>query len=298
MGIMGKGTATITVLQADPKALKNITLDSLKRNVIRPLKGPDEKAVGFVPIADPFDTNWGGSPQIGEFTAFCLRIDAKKVPSQIIKQRLAEALKQESGMEKVSPKRKKELKEEIKARLLLKAEAVATAHEIVVSQAGIVYLGSNSNSVIAAVQDAFAACFRCSLTEILPAEDQGKASEFLTKIVREGHRMGDVAFSAAGTITVANEDTKLTGTSKNDNDIQEIQAAIANGMLVTQASIKIDAADSEVCTLTLASSFRISKMKLPAAETQDDNDPDGAFLERMFLIEKFTGILLKAFSAF
>jgi DNA recombination-dependent growth factor C len=302
MGIMGRGTATITMLQADQKALKSITLDNLKRHAIGPIEiGGAEKATGFAPIADPFGMNWGGSPRIGEFTAFCFRMDSKKVPASVLTLHLQEALKKErkeSASEMVSRKRKKELKELIKARLLSEAETAPAVYEIVVNQAGVVYLGANSNSVIAAVQDVFAACFRCNLTEMLTVEEQGKASDFLTQIVKEGFRAGDVALSAAGAITVANEDTKLTGTSKSDNDIQEIQAAIVNGMKVTQTGIQINAGDPEACTLTLASTFRISKMKLPAAEKQDDDNPDAAFLERMFLIEKFTGVLLDAFRAF
>ena len=314
-----QGTFALTMFQADPTVLKNITFDDLKRCSIRPLQGPDEKAVGFAPLTDPyadFDTGWKSHPDIGEYTAFCLRIDTKRIPGAVMKKQFRDALEKEKaiireqGKQFVSRERKKELKEQIKIRLLAKTEPVPAAYEVVMSRSGTVFLGSNSNTVIDIFQKCFADYFKCDLRELQSqiSEEhslldlQDSIMQFLTSLVREGIETKDAGIYATGSITVANDNTVLTGVSKSDGDIQELLTAISDGMRVAQTGIRIDTRDTAICTLTITPALRFAGVKLPPTEKpQDDGDTDhgfdAIFLERMFLLEKYTGIILEAFRA-
>ena len=50
------------------------------------------------------------------------------------------------------------------------------------------------------------------------------------------------------------------------------------------------------CSCTIDASFRLSAIKLPKTE-EDKQHFEASFLERMYLIEKYTGILQNTFEA-
>ena len=163
----------------------------------------------------------------------------------------------------------------------------------------------------------FVRCFECELEELqeqickeYPNLDlQDSIIQFLTSLVRNEVRTEGAELFSTGPITVANGDTVLTGTSKSDGEIQELAAAMENGMRVTQTGICIvvNIPDPATCTLTMPMNhfLRLSGMKLPKTETPATENSDGGasdgfetvFLERMLLLEKYTGIVLEAFKA-
>jgi DNA recombination-dependent growth factor C len=298
-----KGTTALTMFRVkDVESLKNVTRENLKKLAVPPLGAGDEKAAGLVPLAAPFDASWAGSPEYGEYLAFALRADTKKIPAAVLRRHFEEASAKET--EKPSRGRKKELKEQIKLRLLTKAEAVPAVHEIVVNRSsGAAYVASTSNPVLQAVGE-YMQALKCEMEEFgqsLEFDDHEAVGAFFSKIVMDGVRFDGAEISACGKITIADDDARIDGQSKTDSEIAEIREAIRAGKRVVGTGVKIETSGAETCTCSLGATFRISGMKLPATEKSRGEDPEAEFeaalLERMFLIEKITGILQGAFAA-
>jgi DNA recombination-dependent growth factor C len=302
-----KGSTAITMMYVENPAKLKISAQTLKAHSLPAFQG-EEKVMGLVPIDDPFDTTWGSHCAFGEFAAFALRIDKKTVPGTVLKKHYEKALEDElakargEGEAKVSRKRKKELKDHVKSRLLSKAEPVPGIHEIAINTAtGAVYVASNSNPVIQHAREHIA-FIGAESAERFEQKEGEKASEdvagFLTEIVMHGIKGKDADIYACGKITVGDADTLISGQSKNDSEIKEIHAAIKAGKWVTDTGVKIDTKDSLEFKCSINGLFRLSGLKLPATEKDKGEGEQGfeaLFLERMFLIEKCAGILLDAF---
>ncbi|MEF2146396.1 MAG: hypothetical protein V3573_13205 [Desulfovibrionaceae bacterium] len=84
-------------------------------------------------------------------------------------------------------------------------------------------------------------------------------------------------------------------------DLTEALSGLRIGKKVNKAQVRIEQ-DGETWQLTLkAEDFCFSGLKTPKIETsgsKDDEDPDGAFLEKMYLLEHCLDMLDAAFARF
>lgn len=83
------------------------------------------------------------------------------------------------------------------------------------------------------------------------------------------------------------------------SELREARLGLTTGKKVTRALIRLEQ-DPEVWQLTLkAEDFSLGSLKTPKVDTADkDDDPDAAFFEKIFLIEKglnFIDVIYKEF---
>ena len=265
-------------------------------------------AVGWTGFEDMLDPDFSAShPQIGEYLAFSLRADRRAVPPAVLKKHYAQALRKEeeanreSGKKFISRERKKELLEQVKTRLTAKAEPVPASCGVVVNtRTGLVFLGSASPKVAEAFQAMFAKTFTLDLLPLdacLLAGEPEAGRVFLTRVfshgltvpardIDENTLVTDVTLSFAGRVVVVDEEAELSGTAKNGGDIAEIEAGVEAGKEVIKLGLRLDW-EPDSFTMTLDQYLRLTGLRLPAGAGEGfKDDPDGAFLERMYLIEK------------
>ncbi len=88
--------------------------------------------------------------------------------------------------------------------------------------------------------------------------------------------------------------------SGQGSEMSEAMAGLRTGKKVSKAYLKI-AADQEEWTLTLsAKDFAVSSLKTPKVEGQTDEgeDPDALFLEKVYLVEKALGYIDELYQRF
>jgi len=93
---------------------------------------------------------------------------------------------------------------------------------------------------------------------------------------------------------------ETTSVSGLMSELKEAKLGLAMGKKVNKAQIHVDV-DSEEWRFTLrAEDFAINGFKTPKVEVhkEEDEDPDGAFLEKMYLIERGLGFLGQLFEEF
>lgn len=84
------------------------------------------------------------------------------------------------------------------------------------------------------------------------------------------------------------------------SELREAKLGLAMGKKVTKATIRIEL-DPDTWQLTLsAQDFALSGVKTPKIETKQEegDDPDAAFLEKMYLIDKVMGLLDATYAEF
>ena len=114
------------ILDPVPSALWPTIPDKLRQFSFRDIDDTsDERAWGWVCFDDMLDSQWRTAPpEKGEFLAFSLRLDTRRIPAAVIKKYTALSLRDEEernkqqGKKFISRERKKELKEQVKLRRL------------------------------------------------------------------------------------------------------------------------------------------------------------------------------------
>lgn len=131
----------------------------------------EERGWGWANIDDMLDTEWKASPpEKGEFFAFTLRVDRRRIPSAIMKKEVTIALREEEerakeqGRKFVSRDRKNELRAQVKLRLLTRTMPVPASFEVVWNtNTGIVYFTSTSARVVQLFMNQFTLSFGLQL---------------------------------------------------------------------------------------------------------------------------------------
>lgn len=296
------GFAALTVYKMEkPDA---VTAEKLGQFAFRPVAG-EEKALGWTSIDDLTDTEWQRSvPEKGGFMAFALRVDTRKVPAPVLKLHLEGAFRQEEaknaadGKAFISRARKKELKELCAAKLMSKAEPVPASADVAVdTSSGLVYVGSTSTSMLEAFEEYFERSFKAKAERLFwadPSEgcrvlrliyDSPQSVEFdgLAFTVRMSDSEAVSLAAAGGEASAVNSKAAL----------QSVEAGLAEGLEIVKLHIQMEneGVPEDACTFTLNSEFAFSGLKVPVPARSDDDDPDAAFLEKMFLISRVVGVM-------
>ena len=138
---------------------------------------PEMEAKGWTCFDDYLDTQWvTASPHKGEYLAFTLRIDTRRIPAGVIRTHVTLALKKEKlanlaqGKTYISKERKKEIKEQVTLRLRQRFLPVPAEINVVWSiRKNEVWLASVQNKVIELFMQLFLDTFQLHLQQLTPS---------------------------------------------------------------------------------------------------------------------------------
>ena len=138
---------------------------------------PEMEAKGWTCFDDYLDTQWvTASPHKGEYLAFTLRIDTRRIPTGVIRKHVTLALKKEKlanlaqGKTYISKERKKEIKEQVILRLRQRFLPVPAEINVVWSiRKNEVWLASVQNKVIELFMQLFLDTFQLHLQQLTPS---------------------------------------------------------------------------------------------------------------------------------
>jgi DNA recombination-dependent growth factor C len=139
MGLIS-GSGSFTRYLADGTLSENF-LESLSEKIARySFRGLDEKSinersVGWVNIMDMFDNRFAGLEFLKEpYIAISLRVDERKIPSTALKQYCLEAeekIKEAENLEYLPKRRRSDIREGVRLRLLKRAIPVSRTYDMI-----------------------------------------------------------------------------------------------------------------------------------------------------------------------
>ena len=149
----------------------------------------EERSFGWVNIDDMLDTKWELSPPYkGEFAAFALRLDTRRIQSAVFKKyfRLAwnDLLqkKQEQGKKNINKQEKNDLKETVRSRLMGYTLPVPAVFDVVWNRdTNCIYFGSTRQKVKDLFEELFYNSFGLVLQSLSPYHLAGD-------LLEEGYR--------------------------------------------------------------------------------------------------------------
>lgn len=160
--------------------------DILRRHAFRDIDDlPEERAWGWVAFEDMLDTEWRGAPprKGGEYAAFALRLDTRRVPAAVLKKHYSLALRAEEeairaqGRNYVARERRKELRERTLLMLQKRFLPVPALFQVLWNlPAGRLLIATLSPKVLDLFEDHFTRSFDLRLERLSPL---GLAGELL-----------------------------------------------------------------------------------------------------------------------
>jgi len=307
MSLMSKSTA-LTVY----KATYTPDAEALLKAAFNPIDTTsDALSFGFVNIDDYMDNSWKKSPpEKGRFMAFSLRIDTRRIPGAVLKKKYKLALEAEladsqsrSSKKFISKDRKQEIKDQVTLRLLAKMEPAPAVFDVVVDPTeNTVLLCSASKSVKNLFQAIWGAMFDDQLIEQTPdvlangRDLLDDASGFLTDVFTKTMELTCGRLFVPNKAVVVSDTDKAAMTLEAPESIEltTLSAPLTDGKVV-KATIVMEAESGAEFTLTTrAGDLGITGLKTPIVKP-DSDDPDGAFLEKVFLVSQVVDILHTAY---
>ncbi|ABM27803.1 recombination-associated protein RdgC [Nitratidesulfovibrio vulgaris] len=165
------------ILDPVPSALWPTIPDKLRQFSFRDIDDTsDERAWGWVCFDDMLDSQWRTAPpEKGEFLAFSLRLDTRRIPAAVIKKYTALSLRDEEernkqqGKKFISRERKKELKEQVKLRLLSRFLPIPAEFNVVwATTSNMVYFASTQSKMCDLFMEYFTLTFDLHLEAMTP----------------------------------------------------------------------------------------------------------------------------------
>lgn len=302
-------TTDLTVYAIDDPAA--VTADKLRRHAFRPIDDlkTEALAVGWTSIDGMLDTAWEKAPpEKGEWLCFALRVDKRTIPGAVLRKRYAEALKAEEDAlpedaerRYVSRKRRVELKEEVRLRLLPTIEPVPSVVDMAMNMhTGLLLVATGAKGVLGHMEELMASTFGVTPRRLEAGVDVGATFrqfyEGSRTLEREGHRY-TLAYADQMTLAGLQDDNQVQVVIKNDS--ASAFAGLDAGLSVEKIrlSMERDAEPGFAWTFALNASLAFSGVKTPATESKpdDQNDADAACLEKLYLLEQLVGVVGQLF---
>ncbi len=137
---------------------------------------PEERAWGWTCFEDMLDTSWHSAPpHKGEYLAFALRLDTRRIPAAVLKKHLQLALRKEElhnkeqGKKFISRDRRTELRDQVRLRLLGRFLPIPAIFDVVWNTStNIVYLASTQTKVAELFMNHFTLSFDLHLEPLTP----------------------------------------------------------------------------------------------------------------------------------
>jgi DNA recombination-dependent growth factor C len=258
-------------------------LELVKSKLAKPLDAiTDEVNIGWASGKSELilDVNEDNSV-VGEYLYLSCRIAVKKIPSGIANALLRKKITEymtENGVDYVSGKVKKELKEEVTEFLLPRVMPTVKSVWVVVCPDGLVLVGSTRPNDIDSVWSLFMDTFDRNLDRVSDFTiDKKEFSElyFLTDLFRQSDMMiADFSVSAPFTFVSTTEDDVSTGaTVKGEicNRSTEVASALQNKKLLKKVKLSVcgDVENASVWTFTLDGNGGLSSLQCPESESMD-----------------------------
>lgn len=167
------------ITDAPPASLWPEIADRLRKNSCTDIDDlPEERSFGWTAYEDMLDTVFVTNPvEKGQFLAFCLRLDTRRVPPAVLKKHTALALKKEEaalremGKKFVSRERRKEIKEQVQLKLRMRFLPIPAFFEVVWNTAtGVVYFASTQQKMLDIFEELFIRTFELHLVPMSPYE--------------------------------------------------------------------------------------------------------------------------------
>ena len=276
-------------------ALANV-FDSLKLFSFKPIDDiPEETSCGWTTWEDLTDTDWSTAPpEKGEYMAFAMRIDTRKVPPAILDKELSLAFKEEEkrmlevGKKFISRERKAELKDKTKLRLMMKT--MPTPKQIGViwnTTEDTVMILSVNDKEVARFEDLFAHSFFAKLEPYQMDVINAPPSEFLPWIwfnseVRGGKISHELRAEAREKMVLSTATSSVSAVCA----VEEAKLALKLGKTMTSLSVMFDNLTDWGTTVFGGNVSQLGSLKLPPYDRTQDDEPDSEFLDRVFCMEK------------
>ncbi len=179
MGFAGASCAftRYRVMEQVPAELWPQITDRLRRFVFQDIDAiPEERSFGWTSFEDMLDIEWTSAPpEKGAYLVFSLRLETRRIPPAVIKKHLALALReeqrrmQEQGKQFISRERKKELKEQVRLRMMKHFLPVPAVFEVIwATDTGIVLFASTQRKMLDMFEDLFTRTFELALEQLTP----------------------------------------------------------------------------------------------------------------------------------
>lgn len=260
----------------------NTALEAVRSKLAKPLDAiTDEVNIGWASGKSELilDVNEENSV-IGDYLYLSCRIAVKKIPSGIanalLRKKMAEYMA-ENGVEYISGKVKKELKEEVAGYLLPRTMPTVKSVWVVICPDGLVLVGSNKTNDIDSVWSLFLDTFDRTLDRVAEFSVGKEFFElmFLTDLLRQSevNTYNDFSVSAPFTFVSTTEDDVSTGaTIKGEicNRSSEVASALHNRKLLKKVKLCVSSDDS-TWHFTLDGNGGLSGLECPESESMDFN---------------------------
>ena len=137
---------------------------------------PEERSFGWVNFDDMLDTQWRESPpEKGHYFCFSLRLDTRRVPAGVMKKHVMVAIKEEEkrnheqGRKFISRERKKELREQVRLRMMSRFLPIPAEFNVVWNlEKHLLYLGCTQGKVVDLFSEYFTKSFNLHLDPLTP----------------------------------------------------------------------------------------------------------------------------------
>lgn len=165
------------IIEPVPQELWGRIADKLREFAFRDIdETADERSLGWVSFEDMLDTEWREAPpQKGEYIAFSLRLDTRRVPPAVLKKHTAVAMKaeetrnREQGKKYISRERKKEIREQVELKLRTRTMPIPAEFNVVWNTGdNAVFFASTQSKMIEAFQEHFSRTFNLDLEALTP----------------------------------------------------------------------------------------------------------------------------------
>lgn len=158
-----------------PDDFHEAALERISRYAFRRLMedSDQERAVGWVNVLDDLQIGFSSDEFIKEpYLALSFRVDSRSVPARSLRQYCREAeeeVKARDGLEYLNKKRREEVRDAVRSRLLRRAIPRSVTYDMAWDlQSGIVLFGSTSNRICDEFSEVFYNTFDLRLTSLHP----------------------------------------------------------------------------------------------------------------------------------
>ena len=260
-GLLGS-TASFTVFTAE--APKTLDYGLLPQHGFTTTIDEDGTRSGWVGIGNAVDVDFIVGIDHGQFAAFSLRVDTRKVPSAALKLQLDEALQQEEqGLGKKVPRaRKKELKEEITLMLLSRAVWTPSLTDCLWDlEAGLLLIFASGKKAEAALER-FRETFGIAPEALTP----GPMQDFFSRLFNGNVSCEEWTLAYADAASLSQSDAAVTVV----NTSATLETALGEGLDIQKMRLTATQGGTEL-EFALDASLTVSGLKLPKAQKGADD---------------------------
>lgn len=266
-GLMGASVG-MTICAAEQPG--QINLDALRAAAFSDVIDPDGVKSGWVGLGDLLDTdNFFLASCDGRFAGFSWRMDVRKPSAALIRLQLEEKLREEKAKGvKVSAKRKKELREEITAKLLASCEFIPSLTDCVWdAEKGRLYILSSSEKMVDRICGSFLGTFKIDVAPIMPEVEM---TEIYGKIQQaDGMQLPAWSVQPMGSANLrsapADAETSSVAVQNNPAAVSE---ALVKGLAIKRISLVAtnQANPDWELRFAITDDLRVSSLRMPKAE--------------------------------